>query len=81
MLTVFKTYVMRLSLLNYCHTLAVMFRWFRTYLVYGSFFVTDSLGVRGRFFCRVWSVFLPSDALGEFSGVVLRLVLSSFLEV
>ena len=58
-----------------------MFRWIRTYLVDGSFFDVVSLGECGRFVGRVWSVFLPSDALGESSGGVLWLILSSFLEV
>ena len=57
-----------------------MFRWIRTNLVDGSFFDAVSLGEYGRFVCRVWSMFLPSDALGESSGVVLWLILS-FLEV
>ena len=58
-----------------------MFRLFRTYLIDGSFFVVVSRGEFGRFVGRVWSVFLHSDALGESSGVVLWLFLSSFLEV
>ena len=40
-------------------------------------FLLVSVAVIGR----VWFVFLPSDALGESSGVVLWLILSSFLEV
>ena len=58
-----------------------MFRWIRTDLVDGSFFDAVSLGECGRFVGRVWSMFLPSDALGESCGVVLWLFLSSFLEV
>ena len=58
-----------------------MFRWIRTYRVDGSFFDAVSLGECGRFVGCVWSMFLPSDAFGESSGVVLWLILSSFLEV